>query len=247
MSIFNFLSNWLPKKKIELNSPVPTPPAPVPQPVIEEKPATPKLDLEAVTYKESPNKSDRKDEVRAIILHHTGPGSFNGIVKWLINPEAKASAHYVIGTAGELIQLVNTKRSAWHAGKSTYSIDGKVRNDLNHCTIGIEICNAGVLQKDDDDGKFYYESGREVKEWKGETPLEGEIVYPSGNTLKGYYPPYPKVQIDKVVELCKALIEKYPQIGKEDILTHYQIGVPEGRKNDPFGLDVKELINKIFE
>jgi len=203
------------------------------------------LDLAKVSYKESPNKSERKDIVRGIVLHHTGPGGFDGIVAWLINPDAKAAAHYVIGTKGELTQLVNTQKNAWHAGTSKFLLDGQVRDNLNHCTIGIEICNAGVLHKGED-GKFYYEAGRDMREWKGQAPIEGSIVYPSGQTVTGYYPPYPKVQIDKVIELCKALVLKYPQIGREDILTHYGIATPEGRKNDPFGLDIKDIVNKIF-
>lgn len=217
--------------------------------IVEVKPKVeetkPMLDLTKVTYKESPNKSDRKDVVRAIVLHHTGPGSFNGIVGWLCDPAAKAAAHYVLGVNGELTQLVNTSRNAWHAGASKFFIDGQMRDNLNHCTIGIEICNAGVLHKGED-GKFYYEVGRDMKEWKGATPIEGSITYPSGKVLSGYFPPYPQVQIDKLVELCKALVAKYPNIGKEDILTHYGIATPEGRKNDPFGLNVPDIISKIF-
>ena len=204
------------------------------------------LDLASVLYKESPNKSNRKDEVRAIVLHHTGPGAFNSIVDWLCNPDAKASAHYVVGLNGELTQTVNTTRSAWHAGTSKFLIDGQIRDNLNNCTIGIEICNAGVLHKGED-GKFYYESGRNMKEWKGEAPVEGSITYPSGKVLTGYFAPYPEKQIDTVVELCRALVNKYPNIGKEDILTHYNIATPEGRKNDPFGLDIQNIINKVFQ
>jgi len=247
MGLFDFFSNLVKKQtatvpyKQQQPIVVIVPSTTVTQPVV----AAPLLDLGAVTYKESPNKSDRRDEVRGIVLHHTGPGSFNGIVNWLIDPAAKASAHYVLGVKGELTQLVNTSRNAWHAGKSKATLDGAVRDDLNHCTIGIEICNAGVLQKGED-GKFYYEAGREMKEWKGETPVEGSITYPSGHTVSGYYVPYPKVQVDKLVELCKALVAKYPQIGKEDMLTHYAIATPEGRKNDPFGLDIPAVIKAVF-
>ena len=95
------------------------------------------LDLAKVTYQESPNRSDRRDEIRGIVFHHTGPGNFNGIVSWLCNPEAKVSAHYVLGTKAELTQLVNTKRNAWHVGKSSAFVDGKIIEDLNHFTIFI--------------------------------------------------------------------------------------------------------------
>jgi N-acetylmuramoyl-L-alanine amidase len=252
MSIIELIVNLFKKnsdtlKTIQVNSPTISKMA---EPIIENNKVAPTtsilLNLNDVLYKESPNKSNRKDQIRGIVLHHTGPGTFNSIVDWLCNPDAKASAHYVVGLNGELNQLVNTTRSAWHAGTSKYLIDGEVRDNLNNCTIGIEICNAGVLHKGED-GKFYYESGRNMKEWKGATPIEGSITYPSGNVLKGYFAPYPEKQISKVIELCKALVAKYPNIEKEDIITHYQIATPEGRKNDPFGLDVGDIINKIFD
>lgn len=204
------------------------------------------LDLSKVNYQESPNRSNRKDEVRGIILHHTGPGSFNGIVNWLTNKDAKASAHYVLGKKAELTQLVNTSRKAWHAGTSKAVLDGEMRSDLNNCTIGIEICNIGILEKDDD-GNFYYEQGRTIKRYTGKTqPVKASITYPSGQILEGYVVPYPEKQIDKLIALCKGIIEKYPQIGPEDILTHYGIATPEGRKSDPFGLDMKSIIKRIF-
>jgi N-acetylmuramoyl-L-alanine amidase len=203
------------------------------------------LDLKSVNFDKSPNQSDRNDIVRAIVLHHTGPGSFKGIVNWLKDPNAKAAAHYVLGTAGELTQLVNTTKKAWHAGPSTWTIEGVKRYDLNNCTVGIEICNVGVLFEKN--GKYYYEDGRgDPVEWKGVTPFKASITYPSGKILEGFAVPYPEVQIEKLIALCKGIIKTYPNIGKNDILTHFNISTPEGRKNDPFGLDISDIVNKIF-
>jgi len=201
------------------------------------------LDLNGVKWVPSPNKSNRDgNEVRYIVLHHTGPGSHSGIVKWLCNPLAKASAHYVLGKRGELTQIVSTKREAWHAGRS--KLNG-VRIDNRH-SIGIEICNKGVLDLEED-GNFYYEFGRNTKKYNGQTePVYGEITYPDGSVLGGYYVPYPEKQLRKLVALCKALVEKYPAITRENILTHYEIGFPKGRKNDPFGLNVEEIKTRVF-
>lgn len=200
----------------------------------------PPLDLMKVKYVDSPNKSKRKGEVKYIVLHHTGPGSFSGIVKWLCNPQAKASAHYVVSTGGTINQLVNTGKEAWHAGVAKF----KGKRIDNHCSIGIEICNHGVLEKGDD-GNFYYQQGRQLKKYTGKTaPVPAEITYPSGAKLSGYAVPYPDKQVEKVVALCKGLVKKYPQIKPEDIITHYDIGHPEGRKNDPFGLDI-DLVRKL--
>jgi N-acetyl-anhydromuramyl-L-alanine amidase AmpD len=210
--------------------------------------ATDPIDLMKVAFDKSPNQSERNDVVRAIVLHHTGPGSFNGIVSWLKNPQAKAASHYVIGYNGELVQLVNTSKKAWHAGVSTWTIDGKIRNDLNNCTIGIEICHPGIFIEQG--GKFYYEAGGRGDPvlWKGpQEPAAASITYPSGKVLGGFAIPYPEVQKNKLIALCKGIIQKYPNIGREDILTHFNISTPEGRKNDPFGLNIQEIIDRIFE
>lgn len=201
------------------------------------------IDLTKVKFVESPNKSTRKGDVKYLVLHHTGPGSFNGIVNWLCNKDAKASAHYVLGKNGELNQLVSTTKESWHAGVA--KVNGEMIN--NHCSIGIEICNIGVLEKGED-GCFYYSQGRNTKKYTGkEVPVPAKIVYPSGKVLEGYAVPYPEKQITKLIGLCKAIIEKYPQITRENILTHFEIGQPEGRKNDPFALDVKTIISRIFQ
>jgi len=200
------------------------------------------LDLMKVAWVASPNKSNRTaGEPTHIVLHHTGPGSFNGIVKWLCNKDAKASAHYVLGTGAQLKQLVNTMKKAWHAGKARCNN----RKDVNNFTIGIEICNHGIMEKRADG--FYYEQGRKMVKYTGKaTPVKAKIVYPSGKTTLGYALPYPEKQQDKLVALCKALVEKYPAITKDNIVTHYQVARPEGRKNDPFGLDVEAIKNLIF-
>lgn len=199
------------------------------------------LDLTKVVFKASPNKSKRRGEAKYIILHHTGSASFNGAVRWLCNPQAKASAHYVLGVQGQLTQLVNTKYESWHAGVASW----KGQRINNHCSIGIEICNYGVLQKHD--GSYYYEQGRNLKKYTGKIePVPASITYPNGEVLEGFAVPYPEKQIEKLIALCKGLVKKYPQIGLEDILTHYEVARPFGRKIDPFGLDIDEIITRVF-
>jgi len=198
--------------------------------------------LMKVDFKASPNKSKRPNGQLPtyIVLHHTGPGSFEGISKWLCDKDAKASAHYVISNSGKIVQLVDTKYKAWHAGISEWND----LSDINRYSIGIEICNLGILQKGEDDN-YYYEQGRNLKRYSGKVaPIAGEIVYPDGRVLRGYHVPYPEKQKNAIISLCKGLIKKYPQIQKENIISHFQIS--PGRKNDPFGLDINEIINMVF-
>jgi N-acetyl-anhydromuramyl-L-alanine amidase AmpD len=203
------------------------------------------LDLSKVVFKASPNCGKRTDQVRCVVLHHTGSTNFNGTVDWLCNKDAQASAHYVIGMDGTIKQLVKLEDASWNAGKSEWVIDGQKRIGLNGCSIGIELVNIGILEKGAD-GKFYYEDGRNLKEWKGEAPFEAKITYPDGKVVAGFGVKYPEAQIQAAVDLCKALVAKYPQIGREDFVTHYQIATPSGRKNDPFGFNVASFIDRVF-
>lgn len=201
------------------------------------------LNLNNIKFVKSPNQGTRNGKVLGLVLHHTGPFSnTQSIVNWLCDPAAKASAHYVVGPAGDIVCLVKPEARAFHAGVSEWTFGTSHLHDLNQYTVGIEICNFGLLSKQSD-GKIVYGDGRNVKEYHGETQ-EGSITFPNGKVLQGYYAPYPEAQIEAVVKLSKALIKKYPNITEKDIVTHYQIA-PD-RKNDPFGLNVQEVIKRIF-
>ena len=50
------------------------------------------------------------------IVVHVTEGSFWGSVRWLKNPRAHASSHFVVSRNGKIIQLVHLSDIAWHAG-----------------------------------------------------------------------------------------------------------------------------------
>lgn len=78
---------------------------------------------------QTPNKTIGRSgkTVNTIVLHSTY-GSYLGSVAWLKNPQAQASAHYIISTDGEIRQLVPEKDTAWQAGNFA----------VNQESIGIE-------------------------------------------------------------------------------------------------------------
>ena len=41
-------------------------------------------------------------------------------IKRLINPRSKVSTHYLIDRNGKVLNLVDDKKIAWHAGKSKW-------------------------------------------------------------------------------------------------------------------------------
>ena len=89
----------------------------------------------------SPNFGERRDNARvdAIILHYTGMASGTAAQDWLCNAESQVSSHYLVHEDGRVVQMVREADRAWHAGKSFWA----GVNDINSCSVGIEIVNRG--------------------------------------------------------------------------------------------------------
>jgi len=54
-----------------------------------------------------------------------------------------ASAHYIIGLDGEIVQCIPDNEMAYHVGSKTYTQEAlnKLSNYPNDCTVGIECCH----------------------------------------------------------------------------------------------------------
>lgn len=92
---------------------------------------------EGVRWQASPNFDERRPNF--IILHQTTNAALEPALRTLTDPQRKVSAHYLIGRDGTLIQLVDEKQRAWHAGQSWWG----GLTDLNSASIGIELDNTG--------------------------------------------------------------------------------------------------------
>ena len=86
-------------------------------------------------WQPSPNFNERRPNF--VILHHTSDDSVAQALRSLTNPLRAASAHYLIGRDGNIIQLVDERARAWHAGASKWGAD----TDLNSASLGIELDN----------------------------------------------------------------------------------------------------------
>lgn len=172
----------------------------------------------SVSYEESPNCSGpfANELPDTIVIHYTAGSSLSSSVNWLTNPQAKASAHLVIGKSGEIVQLVPFNIKAWHAGRSIW----KGRQGLNHFSIGIELDNAGMLEKRADG--FYTCFGKRID--------NSQVVlapHKNGKEEKAWEA-FTEKQIDAVERICLILKEEYPIteiVGHDDI-------APK-RKTDP--------------
>ena len=114
--------------------------------------------------------SKKLDGVKAIVIHWVAnAGStaqlnrnyFESLKSQSLNDASAkfASAHFIVGISGEVIQCIPSEEMAYHVGAKAYTPEalGRLGHYPNNCTIGIELCHP------DDNGRF-----------KGETLLAAE-------------------------------------------------------------------------
>jgi N-acetylmuramoyl-L-alanine amidase len=85
----------------------------------------------------SPNFNERRPNF--VVMHHTGDDSVAQALNTLVNPIRGVSAHYLIGRDGTIVQLVDERARAWHAGESKWGAD----TDINSASLGLELDNNG--------------------------------------------------------------------------------------------------------
>lgn len=168
-----------------------------------------------ISFQESPNHGGKLDP-DTIIIHYTAGGSADSAIRVFADPSKKVSAHLVVGLNGSVTQMVPFNVVAWHAGKSQH-LD---RVGLNKYSIGIEIVNAGRLEK----------SGKSYLAWFGKSYPEDEVYYGvhRNETAATYWKRYTEDQISRVEQICDTLHQTY---NIRYILGHEEIAPT--RKIDP--------------
>lgn len=143
---------------------------------------------EYITQYDSPNHWGDRSKTEAIVIHWWDDPdkkpTFEGVVGWLCNPRARASAHYV-AEAGRVACIVDPAMMAWHVAEPAY---------VNQTTIGIE-CNPRASEED-------HETVAELvadlwREW-GKLPVKGHKEYMATQCPGAY-------NVEKIIELA----EKY--------------------------------------
>ncbi|MDB5119842.1 MAG: N-acetylmuramoyl-L-alanine amidase [Sphingobacteriales bacterium] len=157
-----------------------------------------------------------------LILHYTATDTAQSAVDWFMdtkhNPD-RIAAHIVLDLDGTITQLVPFNRRANHAGTSTWdSIEG-----MNQHSIGIEIVNAGFLEKMDD-GTYRRRTDPGFKTY----PSTANAKIIKANHKHKFWTDkdnqhwflYPDAQLQALYKLSKALFEEYhlvSAIGHDDI------------------------------
>jgi N-acetylmuramoyl-L-alanine amidase len=152
-----------------------------------------------------------------IIIHYTAGISGESSANWLANPTSKVSAHIVIDRSGKIYQIIPFNNLAWHAGESSFG----GRKNFNGLSIGIELDNAGYLQRAG--SEYVSEYGRKY------SPNDVIEAKHRNENFNRFWHTYTEAQVLACQDLCMALIGTYPTITQ--ILGHDEIS--PGRKQDP--------------
>lgn len=175
----------------------------------------------AVEQMKSSNTSGSfKATPKIVVMHYTAGSSARSSAEWFRSPQNKgSSAHVVIERDGTIIQCVDFRKVAWHAGKSRWrDIVG-----LNRHSIGIELANFGWLRP----------SGNQWVTFTGK-PIANPFLArhrngnPDGSTHPIGWEPFPEEQFEAARGLVEALMAEY---GIDEIVGHDDIAPI--RKIDP--------------
>jgi len=111
-------------------------------------------------YKKTPHFEKTKILASVVVVHYTQTFSIQDALS-ILNTR-KLSAHFILDEKGEVMQLVDTEKKAWHAGESSF----QGRKNLNDFSIGIELVNPGFL-KDETLWSFGYKNhlGKDWANW----------------------------------------------------------------------------------
>ncbi len=170
-----------------------------------------------VSFRQTPNVGGAM-RPRFVLLHYTAGRNLESSVESLCTkkPQGNASAHIVLARDGRIVQLAPFNAVTWHAGVSQWNgVDG-----LNHHAIGIEMDNAGLLNRE----------GDRYVSWFGKAYPDNEVrlaEHRHGGGIKPWHH-YTEAQIARALELCELLVAHYRL---EDVLGHEDVA--RGRKIDP--------------
>jgi len=176
-------------------------------------------DGHTVRYVETPNQGGALTP-EYLVMHYTAGSSAESSVAWLCNPAARASAHLVIGRDGSVTQLAAFNRIAWHAGQSQWA----GRSGLNGFSIGIELDNAGKLERVGE----RWRCAVTKRAYSDDEVLIANHPHDRPGASPGGWHEYSEAQIDAAGEVGVLLMQKY---ALRDVLGHEDIA--PGRKTDP--------------
>ena len=153
-----------------------------------------------------------------LVFHYTVLDYSSTIRSFGPNGPQSASAHLVVSRNGEVTQMVDFNRRAWHAGTSSW----EGLQDMNTYSIGIEVENYGYLHQKPD-GSFVSDNNNPVP---SDQVIQARHKNPA--CTANFWQQYPPEQLDVCEQLATALTSTYKLKG---IAGHDDIA--PSRKFDP--------------
>ncbi len=161
-------------------------------------------DLNLIQERLSPGQFIAEEHPKSqVYLHHTaGGGDARSVSKFWNSNYSKIATAFVIGERGEMVQCFSSKHWAWHlgVGSEIFKANKLPFLDLNKTSIGIEVCNWGMLKEKN--GKFYNYVNRVVPSsmvTELDTPFKGHK----------FWFKYTDEQIESTRKLVTYLCETY--------------------------------------
>lgn len=156
---------------------------------------------------------EEPSEKTQIYLHHTaGNGNAEGVSRYWNSNDSQIATAFIIGENGTIVQCFSSKHWAWHLGidSQDFAVRGLGYKNLNKLSVGIEVCNWGMLKEKG--GKFFNYVGGEINP-SYVTTLEA----PYKGWLHWYR--YTDSQIESLRQLVVYLCETYsiPKTYREQI------------------------------
>lgn len=160
---------------------------------------------------------------RLLIMHFTAGWGLESTIYWWRQSAAKGTnAHIIIDRDGTVAQCRPFNQTAGHAGASSWRDrnTGITHRNLNSCSLGIELCNAGAITQSN------YPLVME-KEFAGKPIPFMESAHKNGGKVMKWEI-FPQKQLDVALEVAATLVKRY---NLDDVLGHDDVA--PNRKTDP--------------
>ena len=152
-------------------------------------------------------------------MHFTTGTQIRQTINNFLSPVAGVSTHLVIGRDGRAVQCVPFNHAAYHCGFSYW----ENQKNLNNCTIGIELDNAGYLA-----------FSRQLQKWTRKGTVIPDERVKMARHIKDWgeraWEDFPAQQIDAAFAIVQALCKEFDIA---DIIGHDQVNFKFRRDPGP--------------
>lgn len=180
-----------------------------------------------INHDETNNAYSNQNTHECIVMHYTASYDLDSPVKHFKKRSSSASAHFVIGVDGAIVQMVSLDDGAWHSGGGVF----RGRGDVNRRSVGIEIVNPGYHFKNSNGDYLNWERKKISASKLAPFPGMIEARDPWVGSAQAHWPVYPEPQLAAVEKLTKLLLRKYRSI--VDIVGHRDVDTVRKWKVDP--------------